>query len=153
MSFNGFSDKTVNSIVKNDGFWPDIDVAVFQSTYRLPAEYEQAMVEGNILLGILWANRQLAEYKAAQIAQGFDTAEAVLGDRYDGKNTQTILYQRAVSCHAKALLLRQFATVNRREAANNEAKESEETEDKFMEFARDAIADILGISRIGVSSL
>ena len=153
MSFNGFSDNTVTSIVKNDGWFPDLDTGVFQDRYRMPAEFEQAMVDEHIRLAMLWTNRQLREWKAVQVATGYSTLAEVPAEKLGDDSEYQILYQRAAFCHAKALLLKQFATVNRREAAKNEAKEGDETEDKFQEFARDAIADFLDIPRIGVAVL
>ncbi|WBA86519.1 head completion/stabilization protein [Endozoicomonas sp. GU-1] len=153
MSFNGFSDNTVTSTVKNSAWFPDLDTGVFQNSYRLPAEYQQGMVEEHIRLAMVWVNRQLREWKANHEAAGHNHFNEVPSEDLGDSTEHQVLYQRAVFCHAKGLLLKQFATVNRRDAASNEAKESEETEDKFMEFARDAIADILDIPRIGVEAL
>ena len=62
-----------------------------------------------------------------------------------------LVYQRAVFSHAKGLLLAQFRTIERREAANNDAKEGRESADAFFAFAHDAIADLLGCSRVDVA--
>ena len=45
----------------------------------------------------------------------------------------------------------QFRTIERREAANNDAKEGRESADAFFAFAHDAIADLLGCSRVDVA--
>ena len=153
MSFSGLPDHAVDSTVTNDGFWPDLNTGDFQTNYRLPAEYEQAMVEDHLQLAMAWANQTLRKWKTEQQAAGHHSMESVPSDEIGGEKLTLIHYRRAVFCHAKALLLQQFATTDRREAANNEAKESEETEDKFLEFSRHAITDFLGLCRIGVYDL
>ena len=153
MSFNGFSDETVNSTVTNDGWWPDMDTGLFQTNYRLPAEFELGMVEDNLQLAMAETNRTLRTWKASQQEAGYQAMLDVPSDEIGGDKLTLIYYRRAVFCLAKSALLKQFATTDRREAANNEAKESEETEDKFLEYARDAISDFLGLCRIGVYDL
>ncbi|AMO56563.1 hypothetical protein GZ77_03855 [Endozoicomonas montiporae] len=153
MSFSGLPDQAVDSTVSNDGFWPDLDTGEFQKNYRLPAEYELGMVEDNLQLGMASVNHTLRKWKAEQQEAGHDSMDSVPSDQIGGDKLTLIYYRRAVFCHAKALLLQQFATTDRREAANNEAKESEETEDKFLEFSRHAITDFLGLCRIGVYDL
>ena len=39
MSFSGKPTTLVDLTIENDGFWPDLSVAEFQKSYRLPAEY------------------------------------------------------------------------------------------------------------------
>ena len=153
MSFNGLPDNEVTGTVQNDGWWPDLELEHFQNRYRLPAEYAQDMITENIQLAMLWTNDQLKEWKDDHVTLNYESLADVPGDQLGTETRFQILYTRATFCHAKALLLKQFATVNRREAAKNEAKESEESEDKFMEFARAAISDFTGTPRIGVHDL
>ena len=153
MSFSGLPENKVTGTIENDGFWPALDLGKFQSEYRIPAEFAKAMVEEHIRLAMLRTNSQLKIWKAEQRAAGHNSLADVPGEMLGDTSEYQILYRRAVFCHAKALLMKQFATVNRRAGANNDAKESDETEDKFMEFARDAIADFTGQSRIGVHDL
>ena len=49
------------------------------------------------------------------------------------------------------MLLAQFRTVERREAANNDAKEGRETADVYFAFAHDALADLLGAGRVDIT--
>lgn len=150
MSFSGLPGQDVTGTVVNDGWWPDLDLGDFQKRYRLPVEFSSEMVTENIQLGMLRVNDQLREWRDEQLASSL--AE-VPGDSLGDQSRFQILYSRAVFCHAKALLLKQFATVNRRDAAKHEGLESEESEEKFLEFSRDAIADFLNLPRIGVHEL
>ena len=150
MSFNGLPEQDVEGTVANDGWWPDLELGDFQKRYRLPVEFSREMVEESIQLGMLRVNDQLREWREEQL--GSSLAE-VPGEQMGDLPRYQILYSRAVFCHAKALLLKQFATVNRRDAAKHEGMESEESEEKFLEFARDAVADFLNLPRIGVHEL
>jgi len=146
MSFNALTDQTSTATLAGDGWYPDIAVGEFQLMYRLPAEYAESLVEDHLGLARLWAVRQLQEWRAAQEMAGYLSLAEVPVAGLAGEATR--LFKRAVYCQAKALLLGQFATVERREAAKNDAKESPETADRFYAWAQDAIADLCGRGRI-----
>lgn len=153
MSFSGFSNNPVNDTVSNDGFFPDQNLATFQAVYRLPAEYNVETVIDGLNQAIIWTNDQLDEWRQVQEAAGYNTLLDVPASQLGTDSRYTLLYSRAVGCYAKAILLRQFYTIERRPAANNDAKESQESEDIFYEYADAAIADFLGAPRITVYSL
>lgn len=142
MSFSAAPNTPSPAVIPGGGWFPDISVADFQRLYRLPQEYAADLVEDHLTLAAVWVQRQLAAWQTAQEAQGVA--------RMDDAPPAPLLYRRAVYCHAKALLLGQFATVERREAARNDAKESPETAAMFYAWAHDAIADLLGRGRIDV---
>lgn len=144
MSFSAVSTGFSSRIVTGDGWWPDLPVADFQQAYRLPQEYADVLLQDHLELAALWAQRQLGGWRSTREAEGY----AALTDVPD---KALLLYRRAVFCHAKALLLAQFATVERREAARNDAKESPDLYRQFYAWAQDALADILGRSRVNVS--
>lgn len=140
MSFSAVSNGPSSLIVAGDGWWPDLPVADFQQAYRLPQEYADVLLQDHLELAALWAQRQLGEWRALRESEGCASlAEAPGGS--------LLLYRRACFCHAKALLLAQFATFERREAAKNDAKEHPDMFRQFYAWAQDAIADILGRSR------
>ena len=146
MSFSAVSTGLSTLVVAGDGWWPELPVADFQQTYRLPQEYADVLLQDHLELAALWAQRQLEGWRQQQEAEGC----AVLADAPRGALR---LYRRAVFCHAKALLLAQFATVERREAAKNDAKESPDLYRQFYAWAQDAIADILSRPRADIDLL
>lgn len=146
MSFSAITDQTSTVTLPGDGWYPDLSVGEFQRVYRLPAEYAAALVEDHLGLARLWAVRQLQAWRAEQEAAGFASLDAVPVFGMPGEATR--LFKRAVFCHAKALLLGQFATVERREAAREDAKEGSDVADRFYAWAHDAIADLRGRGRI-----
>ncbi len=148
--FSGHTNEDSTTTITNDGWWPDMSVSEFQESYRMPKEYaEKVMVDG-LVLAMAWANKQLAAWRAELAEFNYADLVAVPSSELGTDSLLVIYYRRAVFSHAKAYLLTQYPTINRRESANNEARESEETEKKFMEYAQQAIADFTGVGRVTV---
>jgi len=175
--FNAVTDKTSTLELAGFDFWPGIRVADFQRDYRLPAEYAERLLLDHLALARIWAIRQLRAWEGRMRAEGYTRlADVPLygmeggqdvcrpsegtsqspspagsgGGRHLEEGCAQRLFRRAVFCHAKALLLGQFATMDRREAARNEAKEGADTEARFQAWAVEAIADLLDRPRITV---
>ncbi|WP_152219750.1 head completion/stabilization protein [Pseudomonas sp. SCB32] len=148
MSFSGKPTTLVDRAIPNDGFWPDLGVADFQTIYRLPAEYlEELLVEG-LTTAMGEVNRDLAKRKTAWQAAGITSVENADPQLLPERGFYAAVYKRAVYCRAKAQLLQQFATVNRRAEAANLAKESPDTEAQFLSFSQQAVRLIQGRGRI-----
>ncbi|SHJ71972.1 head completion/stabilization protein (plasmid) [Halodesulfovibrio aestuarii] len=153
-SFSGHTAELATVTVTNEPFWPDLSLAEFQKIYRLPREYTDELLINQLKLGMAWANKQLIDWKNEQIAAGYSSLasvpEDIQGCALGGETPAVLHYKRAVSNYAKAYLLQHYATINRREAAHNEAKESTETRDTLLTNAEDAISDFLGNNRVDV---
>lgn len=147
MSFNALPNSISPRILAGDAFYPPIQVGEFMQDYRLPAEYAESLIADHLQLAMFWTQRQLRQWQAEKVAQGSDSLAAV-------HNNAVLLYRRAVFCHAKALLLQQFKTIDRNESAKKDgrygAKESDDTTNVFYALAQDAIADLLERGRIDV---
>lgn len=139
-------DKTINC----GSFYPGITRQMFFDVYRIPLELPLSTVDVHLSQGIITVRRALAAWKAEQEALGYSSLENVPQEEVDGSGELTLLWNRAVYCEAKAELLKETQTVDRRSEAENAAKSGEETEDKFREFAQDAIRTIVGMGRISV---
>lgn len=151
MSFSGITDKPSDLKLEAVGFWPELEVSEFQAIYRLPGEYTGALLLDHMADARAWAVSLLEAWAAEKQAAGFEKLVDVPFAGLPGDAAR--IFKKAVFCHAKGLLLPQFATIDRREAAKNEAKESPETSDVFFARANDAIADLLGKGRIKVAAI
>lgn len=149
MSFNALPRTPATTVLQGDGWYPDIPVAEFVDSYRLPAEFGESLLSDHLSLAVLWTRRQLSSWRAEREAAG--VAKLVDVSLTGVTGGAALLYRRAVFCHAKALLLGQFATVDRREAARNEAKEGAETSAQFYAWAQNAVTDLLGQGRTDVA--
>jgi hypothetical protein len=152
MSFTGFSDQVDPAkTIENTPFWPDMNLAKFQGNYRLPAEYREEMLKDRLKLAMVWSNSQLDAWRIEQQAAGAPSLDLVPVDENHRLGTDhplVLLYTRAVSCHAKALLLADYATMMRKSDAVSDAKESEDIADQWHGFAADAINAIQGKTKI-----
>ena len=148
MSFSGKPTTFVEQAIKNDGFWPDLSVAEFQKGYRLPAEYLVDMLAAELTTAMTEVNRDLAKRKGQWQNVGVTTVESADTTVLPERTFHVATYKRAVYCRAKASLLTQFATVTRRESAENTGKELPDRGETFLEFSQQAVRSLQGRGRI-----
>ena len=148
MSFSGKPTTFVEQIIENDGFWPNLSVAEFQKGYRLPAEYLIELLVTDLTTAMIEVNRDLAKRKGQWQNVGITTVESADSTVLPERTFHVATYKRAVYCRAKASLLTQFATVTRRESAENTAKELPERGETFLEFSQQAVRSLQGRGRI-----
>lgn len=171
MSFSGKPTTFVEQMIENDGFWPDLSVAEFQKGYRLPAEYLVDMLAADLTMAMVEINADLAELKQRWRALGVNSVEVPDPLNLPPKQIkewpfiqtdQNLLpdnalklkiYRRAVYCRAKASALQQFATVTRRESAENTGKEAPERESTFLAFSQAAVRALQGRGRVTAALL
>lgn len=148
MSFSGKPTTFVEQIIENDGFWPNLSVAEFQKGYRLPAEYLVEMLVTDLSTAMVEVNRDLAKCKGKWQAVGITSVESADPMVLPERTFHVATYKRAVYCRAKASLLPQFASVVRRESAENLGKEEPERKETFLEFSQQAVRSLQGRGRI-----
>ncbi|MEE4679803.1 head completion/stabilization protein [Pseudomonas alliivorans] len=153
MSFSGKPTSFVEQAIENDGFWPDLSVTEFQKGYRLPAEYLVEMLAVDLTMAMVEVNTDLARKKAQWQAAGVSNVESADTTVLPERTFQAATYKRAVYSRAKASLLTQFATVNRRESAENIGKELPERSETFLAFSQAAVRSLQGRGRITVALL
>ncbi|MFJ3375385.1 head completion/stabilization protein [Pseudomonas sp. NPDC086112] len=153
MSFSGKPTTFVEQAIENDGFWPDLSLAEFQKGYRLPAEYLVDMLATDLTTAMIEVNGDLAKRKAAWQNAGVTTVESADPMVLPERTFHAATYKRAVYCRAKASLLTQFATVTRRESAENTGKELPERGETFLEFSQQAVRSLQGRGRITAALL
>ncbi|WP_339464430.1 head completion/stabilization protein [Pseudomonas sp. EA_65y_Pfl2_P74] len=148
MSFSGNPTTFVEQAIENDGFWPNLSVSEFQKGYRLPAEYLVEMLVTDLNTAMIEVNRDLAKRKSQWQNVGVTTVESADTTVLPERTFHAATYKRAVYCRAKASLLTQFATVNRRESAENIGKELPERGETFLEFSQQAVRVLQGRGRV-----
>ncbi|MBB6158509.1 hypothetical protein HDC30_005767 [Pseudomonas sp. JAI115] len=153
MSFSGNPTALIEHPITNDGFWPDLELSEFQKGYRLPAEYLVEMLVEGLVMAMGEINLDLARRQQQFHAAGISVLacadpQLLIQHKFPDRLFLVTCYKRAVYCRAKAFLLSQFATVNRRDSAQNLAKEAPETASAFLTFSQQAVRLIQGRSRI-----
>ena len=148
MSFSGNPTTFVERAIENDGFWPNLSVAEFQKGYRLPAEYLVDMLVTDLTTAMVEVNHDLAKRKSQWQNVGVTTVESADTTVLPERTFHVATYKRAVYCRAKASLLTQFATVTRRESAENTGKDLPERGETFLEFSQQSVRSLQGRGRI-----
>lgn len=130
MSLTGKPALTTLEAIANDGFWPELTLGALISQYRIPPEYDDEVIKTGLVAALIRVNTKLAAVKRAVEALLYTDfaayAEAEHPDAIDGVNVLLLHYQHAVFAQAKAGLLKQFNSLNRKPNAENAAKESED---------------------------
>lgn len=148
MSFSGKPTTVVEQTIENNGFWPDLSLAEYQKAYRLPGEYLSEVLVTQLELAMGEVNADLKKLMASWQSIGITevaTADPLL---LEERAYKVKLYKRAVYCRAKATALTDFATVTRREVAENTGKEAPERADTYLAFSQQAVRALQGRSRI-----
>ena len=151
MSFSGKPSTVVDQTIENNGFWPDLSLAEYQKAYRLPGEYLSDVLVTQLVLAMGEVNDDLGRVMSELQSAGLTSLEAAVdvstpaGWAYGYKLE---LYKRAVFCRAKATALTDFATVTRREVAENTGKEAPERAETYLAFSQSAVRALQGRSRI-----
>ena len=153
MSFSGKPTTLVEQQIDNDGFWPYLSVSEFQKGYRLPGEYLGEMLAADLKAAMVEVNNDLAKLKARWRSIGVSSVESADPMVLPEYTFQAATYKRAVYCRAKASLLPQFATVTRRESAENTGKELPERSETFLAFSQASVRSLQGRGRITAALL
>ena len=148
MSFSGRPTTLIDQPIANDGFWPDLSLVEFQKGYRLPAEYLVELLVEGITQAMGEVNVDLARRKKQWQRAGIHNVASADPMILEERTFMASSYKRAVYCRAKAFLLQQFVTVNRRDSAENLAKEAPATAETFLAFSQQAVRLIQGRGRV-----
>lgn len=148
MSFSGNPTTFVERQIENDGFWPDLSLTEFQKAYRLPGEYLVETLVVGLISAMTEVNADLAKCKGKWQAAGVSCLKSADPMVLPERTFQAETYKRAVYCRAKAELLPQFATITRRESAENTGKEAPERAETFLAFSQAAVRSLQGRGRM-----
>ena len=151
-NYTGKPELTTAEAITNDGFWSDLAMADLMAQYRIPSEYADEVIKDGLILAMIEINRQLRAVKAVLLLDfaDIDAYTTAHSEQIGGVEVFVKKYQEAVFSYAKALLLQQFKTMNRKPEAENQAKESPETETYWLNKSGAAVAFLfekLGVDR------
>lgn len=146
--FSGKPIEYQDSPLQNDGFWPDLNLADFQSARSIPADVAAETVGEALLTAVAEVNNSLASVQEKHRAAGYDTAGDVPGVSMNGISQLAAQYKKAVYARAKADLMGEFASVGRRES--HPGQESDETRKGLLAEAAMVVRQIKGLKRATV---
>ena len=151
--FSGKQSEPREGTIENQPFWPDVDIGQFCLDYRAPSELETGTIKAHLSHAMMETNIQLVDYRHQKMDEGYDTLAEVPAETIADESRLLMLYRRAVSCRCKAIICRDYPTIDRREPAENQAKTSYDTEVSNLCNADKAIRVFLELSDITVDLL
>lgn len=120
-----------------DSFYPPLNIAEFADLYGIPADLPDATVTHFVTLAMTRTAIALNAWKTEQQAAGVTIAPAVE-------------YKAAVYTAAKADLLREHISIDRKADAENAATQAAELVEHYEALHSRAIANLMGEQSIGV---
>lgn len=132
--------------IANDGFWPDVDLAMLRASTRLTGNVTTERLRASAIEAMLDVNTQLANYKAARIGEGWESA-ADVGETIAGASALVHRYLRAVASTVQADIAEKYRDWDNTRAGDYRGQGENESADDFRRNARWAVADILGRPR------
>lgn len=136
--------------IANDGFFPDLDIAAALAAMRQDGTVTAERQRAALIEAVLSINKELATWKAAQLAAGHESLQAVPAPTIDGRSAHVHRYLRAVYCEARAGLIERYRDYDATAAGDRQAEALMLAVEDLRRDARWAISDMLGITRTTV---
>jgi hypothetical protein len=141
---------TTSDLVAHDGWFPGVRMADARSAMRFPTQVTDARLKSALRCAMLSVASELSVWKAAQIAAGADSLEAVTDEQLDGGNRLVLLYERAVFSFAAADLAETQHDISATGQGKAKLQEQVLSADEHRRHAIHAIRDITGATRTAV---
>ncbi|NAW84935.1 head completion/stabilization protein [Photobacterium halotolerans] len=152
--FTGNAASYQETLIQNDGFWPDVDAGAFERRRGTPAAQDDERIAYAVANAMASVNLELERLKARYLVEGI--AKAVDLEAFpaiNGKNRVVIQYEAAVFARAKADLLPDFATVHQKKEGDHLAERSLEAKNELLAESVRILRNMLGHNRSTVDLL
>ena len=144
----------VNTLVTNNGFYPDLGTAEFINDYGVVIDYgnSDGMLTPHIALAIIDINRQLERFKNQRWTE-FNQLHDVASDVIAGVSQLITLYKNAVFSLAKAKLLISRLGETHRDQRAAQQMQASDNQDYWLSQSNDAVRQMIGSPSSGVELL
>ncbi|MFA0607260.1 head completion/stabilization protein [Vibrio amylolyticus] len=143
-----------DTVITNDGFWPDLNAGDFERRRRVPAHMDKDTIAFAIAAAIGQTNITLELVKAGHLANGYQKASEIPDlPSVLNQNLVEVAYCKAVFALAKAELLPEYATQQTKDAGDRVAESAVETKDSLLAESQQHIRTLQGKTRCGVDYL
>ena len=148
-------DAPAPALIVNDGFFPDIDPAMFREQHRIRDAVTPARAREALIAAILSVYRDLSAFALQHRAAGtMRLADVRFPDgsvsMIDGTSTLVLLYRRAVFTAAKAEVVERYRDADTTGAGQRKVEDLEPSVSELRRDSLYAIRDILAVGRITV---
>jgi len=152
MGFSGReTERITGEVISSNPFYPGFDLGDFQAIMRINSEYRIDVIRDRVMDAVIYVNRELIDQLTVWQLAGYAGLAEVPAEPVKQTSSVTpdetifdvsglvFSYKKAVYSYAKAKLLQDYSTMNRRDKAENDGKESNGAYDDFMADCHDAI--------------
>jgi hypothetical protein len=147
--YTGNPELATAEAITNNGFFPDLTLLELASVYRVPNEYELAVIRDRLITAMIDVNTQLIPVRASLLSYSDFAAYCTAhSDRIDGVEALITKYKEAVYSYARSFLLQRVKPIDPKELYKTVA-ENQETETYWRIKSLDAISFIF--HRTGVA--
>lgn len=136
--------------VKNTFFWPDVDLQQLRNTLRYEGTVTAQRLRLAVKTAISEVNAELYDWRAEQMAAGFNRLSDVPAETFDGESEKATHYFAAVSALTGAAIVERYRGYD---ASGKKGAEVEASADEYWRDARFSISRIAGRSGCIVSLL
>lgn len=147
--FSGQDFKQSDIYIKNDGFWPDLDLSEFQVERAMSPNINDRLLRDAIVSAVVEVNLTLEQYKNTQISKGINWASDCGVVSVDDTSSTVIIYKKAVFARAKADLIGEFVSIASRDDKLGESQK--EMKSALLAESTREIRKLLGLRRCGVA--
>lgn len=134
--------------LKNNGFYPDIDLERARAALRLDGSVTDDRLEQAAISAVIEINADLNPL--AEKYSEYATLAAVPADEINGDSVMLHLYRRAVYCNIGAELAERYRAYDSTAQGNQRADDLTPSIDEYRRDARFAIRDLLKRVRVTV---
>lgn len=146
----GTAQPSAADTLKNDGWFPDIELGALREQMKLDGNITDARVRPATLDAMASCNAELRSWQVKQIEAGFASLVDVPAPHLGGESTHAIRYRRAVFNLVRADLTEHYRGLDTTKSGGQKAEELEATICEARRNVRMAIADICGRRRTTV---
>ncbi len=128
--------------IKNDGWFPDLDLPHCRATMRLDGTVTEQRLTDAVTAAIASVNTELACWQSEQQREGYQKLSDVPAAQVNSESIRVISYRRAIYHYAHADLIEQYRNFDSTHSGMQQAESLETTSDNDRRTARWAISDI-----------
>lgn len=139
--------------ISNGTFWPEINGQHLRAAMRITDTVTDSRLEVATVNAMIEANRELADYRDAQVALGFTSLADVPAEQIKDESQWLHLYRRVIYCNTLAELVERYSSFDATNSGEKKVTEEESSADQLRRDARKALRSILGISHTTVELL
>jgi hypothetical protein len=141
---------TPDVIVRNDGWFPDIDLRALRAAMRLDGTVTHERLREAVVNAMASVNAELGAWQARQVAAGHADLASMPAPAVDGESVQLARYRRAVYHLAHADLTERYRDFDTTPSGERRAMDLDATIADARRNARWALSDLRALPRTTV---